>query len=1049
MPPEREAPGATELADARRLRHTHAALASRADLRRALEEIIATSNQYLGTDRGCIQLLSEDGERLEMFAWQGYQEQDRFVQHFLHEGTKAACDAARRDRKRLVIEDIETFPALAGTVDREVALREGIRATQHTPLFSRNGELSGVLSNQFREPHRPTEDQLKSIDLLAWSAADLIELHQAARRFRASEERQGFLLQLSDTLRSLADPVDIEGQACRVLGEWLAADRTYYCEVDAVRHLLVVERDFVRGDAPSLTGTHPIKAFDSIIDEMRAGRSPVIEDVEATPLIGEADRAAYLQLSIRSFMCVPLIKGGALVAAMCVANVQPRQWTSRDVALLRDVGERIRDAAVRARAEIALETSEEKYHALFAVSSAPFLLLAPDSPRFTIIDVNQAYLEATMTTREGLLGRPVFEMFPDNPGDPDIAGVRELRAAFERALASKRPTALPRLKFDIARPDGRFEERWWDPVNTPVLDTAGNITALIHHATDVTAVIRAEAALHAREERQTFLLKLSDALRAQPDPINIGAVATRMLAGHMGVDRSYVCECSRDRNLAWIGPEYHDPRVSPVAGKYRLSDFPESLGRLETGPVAIADLRNDASFPERERRAIGAMGMNAVLTGIQRKGERDYAWALAVGNSEARDWTPEDRSLVEAAAERTWTAMEHARVEEALRENQERLQQASRAKDEFIAMLGHELRNPLAPIATTLQLMKLRAPDVFVREREIMDAQVRYLTGLVDDLLDVARIARGKVELEQEPLAIADIVAAAVETTQPTMEEHRQSLHTQVEDGLMVTGDRRRLVQVLVNLLGNAAKYSPPDRAIELRAAAEHGQVAVRVRDQGRGIAPELLSRVFEAFIQDAQAIDRAGGGLGLGLSIVRNLVAMHGGSVEALSDGRDKGSEFIVRLPLLETEPASGEAGVVAAGDSVRSPEAEAGAKRIKVLIVDDFAVAAESLALLLQEMGYSTHVAYDGAAALQAFADFRPDIALIDIGLPVMDGYEVARSVRSTPGREHLPLIAITGYGQINDHVRVMEAGFDEHLVKPLRAGKIGPLIEKLVTA
>jgi CheY-like chemotaxis protein len=305
------------------------------------------------------------------------------------------------------------------------------------------------------------------------------------------------------------------------------------------------------------------------------------------------------------------------------------------------------------------------------------------------------------------------------------------------------------------------------------------------------------------------------------------------------------------------------------------------------------------------------------------------------------------------------------------------------------------------------------------------------------------------VELEQEPLAVGDIVAAAVETTQPMMEEHRQSLHTQVEDGLMVTGDRRRLVQVLVNLLGNAAKYSPPDRAIELRAVAEDGQVAVRVRDQGRGIAPELLSRIFESFAQDTQAIDRASGGLGLGLAIVRNLVAMHGGSVEALSDGRGKGSEFIVRLPLLERRPSAGGVDAEISASPAAPPEAESAADRVKVLIVDDFAVAAESLSLLLQEMGYRTHVAYDGAAALQAFDEFEPDIALIDIGLPVMDGYEVARSVRSTPGREHLPLIAITGYGQANDHVRVMEAGFDEHLVKPLRAGKIGPLIEKLVSA
>lgn len=870
-----------------------------------------------------------------------------------------------------------------------------------------------------------------SVVALIHHVSDATALERAESALRQSEERKAFLLKLSDALRPLSDPDVIQGEACRILGEYLQADRTYYVELDHARGLATVERDYVRGGGPNAAGIHPMAAFSATLDELRTGRAFVGEDAASDPRIRDEDRSAYLERGIRSWVSMPIAKRGELVAAMCVTNAAPRAWAPVDVALIQDVAERTWEAAERARAEAALRASEEKYRTLFDSIDAGYCVIEVIFEGDTAVDYVFCETNPAFAAQSGLkdvVGKSMRAMVPDlDPFWFETYGriVRSGKAErFERRIDA--------------------QGRWYSVYAFRFGTRAQRRVAVLFQ--DIENRKRAEAALHDREERQAFLLRLSDALRGQPDPINVGAVATRMLAGHLGVDRSYICECSRDRGLAWIGPEYHDPDVAPAAGKYRLSDFPESMRRLETEPIVIADIRNDPTFQEREKRLIGAMGMNAVLTGILRKGEHNYVWALVVGDSDPRAWSAEDRSLVEEAAERTWAAMEHARVEDALRENQEHLQQASRTKDEFIAMLGHELRNPLAPIATTLQLMKLRAPDVFVREREIIDAQVRYLTGLVDDLLDVARIARGKVELEKEPLAITDIVAAAVETTQPTMEEHRQSLHTQVEDGLMVTGDRRRLVQVLVNLLGNAAKYSPPDRTIELRAAAEDGQVAVRVRDQGRGIAPELLSRVFDSFTQETQAIDRAGGGLGLGLSIVRNLVAMHGGSVEALSDGRGKGSEFVVRLPLLEWRP-TGEADADIGARSAAPPEAEAGDGHIKVLIVDDFAVAAETLSLLLQEMGYRTHVVYDGAAALQAFDEFEPDVALIDIGLPVMDGYEVARSVRGTPGRERLPLIAITGYGQANDHLRVMEAGFDEHLVKPLRAGKLGPLIEKLV--
>ncbi|HET7307343.1 MAG TPA: ATP-binding protein [Gammaproteobacteria bacterium] len=371
------------------------------------------------------------------------------------------------------------------------------------------------------------------------------------------------------------------------------------------------------------------------------------------------------------------------------------------------------------------------------------------------------------------------------------------------------------------------------------------------------------------------------------------------------------------------------------------------------------------------------------------------------------------------------------------------LREASRAKDEFLAMLGHELRNPLAPIMSHLQLMRLREPDCLVRDREIIEEQVRHMVALVDDLLDVSRIARGKVELKKLPVELAGIIAQAIETVSPLLEKNNQDIEKAVEAGLVVDGDARRLVQVVINLLSNATKYSSPRDVISISASAEGDEAVLRVRDQGVGIEPDLMPRIFDLFAQSAQSIDRANGGLGLGLAIVHNLVTLHGGSVEAHSEGRNRGSEFIVRLPLLEQQTTDD------APRPVQPSAAEGGTDKAKVLVVDDYADAAAALAEVLEMDGYETRIAHDGAAALRIATEFVPAVALIDIGLPVMDGYEVARRLRETPGLEKTRLVAVTGYGQESDRRAAREAGFDEHVVKPLDPAAIGELVGRHATA
>ncbi|MDY0743337.1 ATP-binding protein [Paucibacter sp. R3-3] len=355
-------------------------------------------------------------------------------------------------------------------------------------------------------------------------------------------------------------------------------------------------------------------------------------------------------------------------------------------------------------------------------------------------------------------------------------------------------------------------------------------------------------------------------------------------------------------------------------------------------------------------------------------------------------------------------------------------EQANRAKEDFIAMLGHELRNPLAPITTALQLMRMQHGEVAARERGIIERQVQHMVRLVDDLLDVARVSRGNVELKKVAIEASEIVTRALETVGPLLERKRQQVLVEVPaSGLPVRGDPTRLTQVLANLLTNAAKFSEPGQAIEIRALAGAGELVMGVRDHGVGMSDKELATVFEPFVQGRQAIHRPDGGLGLGLTIARSLALLHGGSLSARSEGWGRGSTFELRLPLDLQEPAAAGAGAVLA-----APAPAAGG--LSLLLVDDNDDAATTLAELLEMLGHRVKTAPDGPRALELLAREPFDAAILDIGLPVMDGYELAQCIRRQPRGEALRLIALTGFGQPTDTDRSSRLGFAHHLVKPV---------------
>ncbi|HZI04016.1 MAG TPA: ATP-binding protein [Archangium sp.] len=429
---------------------------------------------------------------------------------------------------------------------------------------------------------------------------------------------------------------------------------------------------------------------------------------------------------------------------------------------------------------------------------------------------------------------------------------------------------------------------------------------------------------------------------------------------------------------------------------------------------------------------------NSVLAPIAARGR--VLGAIVLGTEEVGRYDTEALELLEELGLRAGVALDNARLYQEARE-------ADRRKDEFLAMLGHELRNPLSPMVTALQLMRMKDGATLERERTIIERQVEHLTRLVDDLLDVSRITRGKVQLKRGRIELAAVLMKAAEMAGPLLEQRSHYLEMPAPAGpLFVDGDPARLAQVLANLLNNAAKYTDPGGRIVVSAVGEGEQAVVRVRDNGAGIAPNILPRIFDMFVQEGRSIDRSQGGLGLGLAIVRSLVELHGGTVSVHSEGLGRGSEFVVRLPLVQQH--------VNAGGEVRSPPLEVPTPRgdprcVRLLLVDDNRDAIELLTEFLDTKGYVTRMALDGPTGLAAASAFQPHIALLDVGLPVMDGYELASRLRQDPSLKGIKLVAITGYGQESDRHRAHEAGFDLHLVKPIEPGQLLRILRELTQA
>jgi signal transduction histidine kinase/DNA-binding response OmpR family regulator len=538
---------------------------------------------------------------------------------------------------------------------------------------------------------------------------------------------------------------------------------------------------------------------------------------------------------------------------------------------------------------------------------------------------------------------------------------------------------------------------------------------------------RAEEALRRTNARLHLLADSANRLLFSADPRHLLHELYRQLSEYLGLEVYGVYLVDGDE------PRLHLESHGGVSDDYARDHEWMAFGEGISGEVALRrEERIVRGAPPDDGDSDGARdlrgrGVRAFVCYPMIAGQRLIGTLLF--GTRTRDHLEDDEiHLLHITGDQSAMALERARLVDELQRRAEALAEADRRKDEFLAMLAHELRNPLVPILTglkTLQMVEAKTPKL-ARARDAIERQVRHMVRLVDDLLDVSRVTAGKIELRKDLVDVAATLQQAVATSQSLMQDKQHTLTLDLPpERLELVADPARLTQIVSNLLNNAAKYTDPGGAIVLAARPVGDDVEIRVRDNGRGIRPEMLSQVFELFIQSDRTLDMAQGGLGVGLTLVKRLVDLHGGSVAARSGGDGQGSEFIVRLP-----------GLARAHPPARPHAAPAPAPapgKLRILVVDDQPDIRETVRDLLELLGHQVEVAEDGEQAVERVLASRPELALIDIGLPGLDGYQVARTLRAAPDM-HTRLVAMTGFGQLEDRRRALEAGFEAHLVKPV---------------
>ena len=814
----------------------------------------------------------------------------------------------------------------------------------------------------------------------SWAMAR--ELRQRKEAIRLVADRDAFRALFGDATRDLTDEHAFKRVASQLLGRYLGASRLTYIELmDDER--AVVEPGYVSGVQP-IDGVYQVADYGlASLATLRAGDIVHVPDMQLDPGYSAAEKLAYADMQIVSNLSIPILKSGKLAAIVGVHQKTPRVWTSAEKFMVREIAERTWAAVEHIRSDAKLVASRVQLTQVVALMPSFSAVLRGPCHVFEM--ANQAFYDLVQHGTE-ILGLTYAEALPE------IAS-QGFTALLDRAYRTGENFEAKGMRAFVRRGSEKgLTEVFVDFVYLPLREVDGQVSGIFLHGVDRTEQVRGEQALRrSQQELQT----LAD---------NIPDVLSRF-----------------DRHLRFVFINAAGEKATGL----RKADFLGKTNREIGFPEPICQLWESAS------RAV-------FDTGIEKNIEFEFDGPLGIRHYAARV-VPEFNAdgQVEFVLKVTSDVTQRNHFERTLSDQ-------DRHKDEFLATLAHELRNPLAPIRTGLQLLKLLPKvdahvDIAARTLPMMERQLGQLVRLIDDLLDVSRISSGKIVLKRERISLQQIAAVALEASQPMIDAAHHSLTTDWPiEAVWLDADPTRIAQIFSNLLTNSAKYMRAGGHIRFSAVRRGQSVVISVQDTGMGIPADMLGSVFDMFTQVNRTLDRAQGGLGIGLSLVKTLVGMHDGVVEVISSGIDQGSTFTVILPTASS-PVSESPTVLPL------PARGTASVSHRIMVVDDNVDAAESLVMFLDISGHNARAAFGGQQALEAALTFQPELVFLDIGLPGMDGYEVARQLLATPDTASAKLIALTGWGTEQDIQKSKKAGFHAHLTKPVDPEMVDALLAR----
>ena len=803
----------------------------------------------------------------------------------------------------------------------------------------------------------------------SWAMAR--ELRQRKEAIRLVADRDAFRALFGDATRDLLDEHAVKRVASQLLGRYLGANRLIYAELMDDEHV-VIEPGYV-SEVQQIDGVYRLADYGpALLATLRAGENVHVPDMQLEHGYSAAERQAYADMQIVSNLSIPILKSDRLVAILGVHQKTPRVWTHDEKFMVRDIAERTWTAVKQARSEAKLLASRAQLTQVVAIMPSFSAVLRGPGHVFEM--ANQAFYELVQHGPE-ILGLAYAEALPEiaSQGFP---------ALLDKAYRTGENFEAKGMRAFVKRgSENGLTEIFVDFVYLPLREADGLVSGIFLHGVDRTEQVRAE---HSLRRSQRELQTLAD---------NIPDILSRF-----------------DRNFRFVFMNAAGEKATGL----RKSDF---LGKTN----------REMGLPEALCQVWESTSRTVFNTGVEKVIEFEFDGPQGIRHYASRLVPEFDADgLAEFVLEVTSDVTQRKLFELTLSD-------ADRRKDEFLATLAHELRNPLAPIRTGLQLLKL-APkgdaqaDMVARTLPVMERQLGQLVRLIDDLLDVSRISSGKIVLKRERISLQDMAAAALEASQPMIDAACHSLTTDWPiEAVWLDADPTRMAQIFSNLLTNSAKYMRAGGHIRFSAVRRGESIVISVQDTGMGIPADMLGSIFDMFTQVNRTLDRSQGGLGIGLSLVKTLVGMHDGVVEVASGGIDQGSTFTVILPTAAS-PVSGPQTMLPL------PSMGTASASHRIMVVDDNIDAAETLVMLLDLSGHDARAAFGGQEALDVAITFRPEVVFLDIGLPGMDGYEVARHLLAAPATASATLIALTGWGTEQDIQKSKKAGFHAHLTKPV---------------